>query len=457
MKLSSSQVRNLTGFGMPLDGADSYVSSPRNVQDISEILALSRSNGRKIVLRGSGKSYGDAALYPEAIGISFENMASVGHVEDGILIAEAGATLDAIWRTSLPQGYWPPVVTGTSFPTLSGALAMNVHGKNAFLVGTLGENIEWIEVLDTSGTLHRLRPDQPDFWGVIGGAGLVGIIIRAGIRMKAVSSGSLKVSCKVVGSWEEHFAAFAQAGNSDYMVSWVDLYSGGRGIFHSAVHTTGEGLGLNPINQVKTGRLFGILPRDKVYIPLKILNNPIGMRTINALKYRMAKAFEDGKISLQSHAQFHFLLDSVPGWEKSYDPFGLLQFQCFIPEDRALGTFKLLAEVQKGHGIISFLGVMKKHKRSKTILNYSVDGYSLAMDFKRAADPRPLQLLCDEMTKIVIESGGKLYLAKDSAMTADMLLAMHGEQKLNEFRAIRQKFDPENLLSSSLGQRLGLN
>jgi FAD/FMN-containing dehydrogenase len=79
------------------------------------------------------------------------------------------------------------------------------------------------------------------------------------------------------------------------------------------------------------------------------------------------------------------------------------------------------------------------------------------MDFKRAADPRPLQLLCDEMTKIVIENDGKLYLAKDSAMTADMLLAMHGECKLNEFRAIRQKFDPENLLGSSLGQRLDLN
>jgi hypothetical protein len=28
---------------------------------------------------------------------------------------------------------------------------------------------------------------------------------------------------------------------------------------------------------------------------------------------------------------------------------------------------------------------------------------------------------------------------------------------LNEFRAIRQKFDPENLLGSSLGQRLDLN
>jgi FAD/FMN-containing dehydrogenase len=192
-------------------------------------------------------------------------------------------------------------------------------------------------------------------------------------------------------------------------------------------------------------------------LALKPLNNPLGMRTVNALKFRVAKAFEDGKVSLQSHAQFHFLLDSVPGWEKSYDPFGLLQFQCFIPEDRALGTFKLLAEVQKRHGTISFLGVMKKHKKSKTILDYSVDGYSLAMDFKRAADPRPLQLLCDEMTKIVIENDGKLYLAKDSAMTADMLLAMHGECKLNEFRAIRQKFDPENLLGSSLGQRLDLN
>lgn len=440
---------------MPAGGADSFVMHPASEQEIAEIFTLARKTGRKIVLRGSGKSYGDASVLAEGICISFEKMATVGKVNDGILIAEAGASLNAIWQASLPQGFWPPVVTGTAFPTLGGALAMNVHGKNAYKVGTLGENIAWVDVMDTKGAVHRLTPEQSDFWAVIGGAGLVGLILRAAIRLKPVSSGSLQVKCQIARNWEEHFSAFEENLESDYMVSWVDLFGNGRGVFHSA-RQTDVGLDLDPKNQLKSGRLMGILPRSKAWLVLKALNNPLGMRCINALKYRAAQAFESGKQTVQSHGQFHFLLDSIPGWERAYEPNGLLQFQCFIPADRALSAFKEIEKIQRSHGIMSFLGVLKRHRASMSILDYSVDGYSLALDFKRSSDPEPLQSLASAMTKIVLQNGGKLYFAKDSTMTADEFHAMYGREKVEEFQKVRRKFDPDHLLQSSLGQRLGL-
>ena len=37
----------------------------------------------------------------------------------------------------------------------------------------------------------------------------------------------------------------------------------------------------------------------------------------------------------QPHAAFHFLLDYVPNWERSYERSGLIQYQSFLPKETA--------------------------------------------------------------------------------------------------------------------------
>ena len=46
---------------------DGYAFRPTNLSDIKEAFEVARQTGRKVVLRGAGRSYGDAAIGDEAI------------------------------------------------------------------------------------------------------------------------------------------------------------------------------------------------------------------------------------------------------------------------------------------------------------------------------------------------------------------------------------------------------
>ncbi len=138
------ELESLSGFGQSEFVQVSRVF-PTTVDQVFDLFKNAKSAGRKVVLRGAGRSYGDAAIAKEAITLDCSNLNRVlgWDKESGLIDCEGGVTVEQLWRTGLPDGWWPPVVSGTMYPTLAGALAMNIHGKNAFAVGTLGEHASW--------------------------------------------------------------------------------------------------------------------------------------------------------------------------------------------------------------------------------------------------------------------------------------------------------------------------
>jgi decaprenylphospho-beta-D-ribofuranose 2-oxidase len=92
--------------------------------------------------RGLGRSYGDASLpaSPSArvAGSRLADRVIAFDPDTGVLHAEAGLALRDINRTFLPRGWFVPVTPGTSFVTLGGAVASDVHGKNHHSAGTFG-------------------------------------------------------------------------------------------------------------------------------------------------------------------------------------------------------------------------------------------------------------------------------------------------------------------------------
>ena len=55
--------------------------------------------------------------------------------QTGRVTAEPGVTIEKLWQGVEPDGWWPPVVSGTMYTTLGGCLGANIHGKNNFKVG----------------------------------------------------------------------------------------------------------------------------------------------------------------------------------------------------------------------------------------------------------------------------------------------------------------------------------
>ena len=123
-------------------GAAGYVFRPEDAAGVSDAIASAQSVGVPLAVRGAGCSYGDAAFVPEGVVLDLTRMNRIlaWDPETGVADVEPGVTVEQLWRHCLADGWWPPVVTGTMEPTIGGALAMNVHGKNNWQRGTLGEH-----------------------------------------------------------------------------------------------------------------------------------------------------------------------------------------------------------------------------------------------------------------------------------------------------------------------------
>ncbi|MCB8933330.1 MAG: FAD-binding oxidoreductase [Chthonomonadaceae bacterium] len=456
-------IRGLAGFG-GAQRADGYVFQPTTVDEAREVLALAREAGRRVVLRGSGRSYGDAAIAREAVVLDLCAMNQIvgWDPSTGILEAEAGATLGDVWRRCLPDGWWPPVVSGTMFPTLGGALAMNIHGKNAYRVGTLGEHVRSIDVLPTDGgEVVRLGPSDSLFHSVVSGAGLAGLIVGVRLQLKKVPSGDVRVRGVSCSGWKDQFDAFDRyREDADYMVSWIDCFARGhargRGLFHAAWYAEGPPATLLEAHQSLPSRVLGVVPKSETWRFLKLLNRRGCMRLVNAAKHAAGRIFEHGRDGRQSLVAFSFLLDYVPGWERAYAPGGFIQVQTFVPAAEARRVFDEQIQMQQRAGLESFLGVMKRHRADEFALSHGVDGYSLALDFKvTRANRARVEALADGLNKSALAAGGRFYLAKDSVLDgADYRLSIgDGLERLHK---ARERFDPDGILTSAQAERLGL-
>lgn len=466
MTLSPESVRRLRGFGMFAE-ADGYVFRPTTVDEIRQIVDLARQTKRKIVLRGAGRSYGDASIAPEALVIDTSRMARIlrWDKESGLLEAESGVTIEQLWRTGLEDGYWPPVVSGTMYPTLAGALAMNIHGKNAYKVGPIGDSVRKIVVLFPNGEFREITSDEPLFAAVVSSAGLLGIVTEVTLQMKKIGSGDLRVLPVSCRNWEHQIEVFESLEHdADYMVSWVDCFgsgkSSGRGVFHAGWYMDdGEGMAhtLDQRHQDLPDTILGFFPKSVVWRFLKLLNNQVGMRCVNAMKHHSARILGNGKPHPQSLVGFSFLLDYVPHWQKAYLPDGFIQYQSFVPRSQAVRVFRRQIELQQQAGIVSFLGVLKLHRTDRYLFSHGVDGYSLALDFKVSRKSWPsLRSLCHRMNDLVLDAGGRFYLAKDYTLRPSDVRRYLGDDVLARFGCLKAELDPDRLLTSSLAERVGL-
>jgi len=466
--LPADRIARVEGWGMAV-GADGYLVQPTDVEQVTEILGAARSAGAPIVARGAGCSYGDAAFLPEGLVLDFSRMRQVlvWDPATGIVDVEPGVTVRQLWRQTLPDGWWPPVVTGTMEPTLGGGLAMNVHGKNNWARGPMGDHCIELDLLTPDGTLRTISRDiEPEvFHAVIGGFGQLGLITRARIQLKKVHSGFIEAKAVATPDLGELLQQIDDAKDDwEYVVGWLDAFPGGsklgRGLLHFARHLSPDedpdpAASLEPTNQDLPSTLFGVVPKSVLWRMMKPFTNDLGMRAINLAKYIQGSTIGNNAVYRQTLAGFSFLLDYVPDWKKVYLPGGLIHHQSFVPVAHAERVFRAQLEICRRRGMPSYLAVLKRHRPDPFLLTHAVDGFSMALDFPVVKSRREeLWAMVRELAEPVVEAGGRFYPAKDAALPGELYRATFGEGQLDRFHALKQRLDPDGVLRSALADRL---
>lgn len=468
LRLSPNHLLRTDGWGMVLE-CIAHAYQAENIDDIKAVFALARRTGRRVCLRGGGNSYGDAAIIDDGIILDLTRMNSIlaWDASTGIIDAEPGVTLQQLWRCIITDGWWPPVVSGTMFTTVGGCAAMNIHGKNNFSAGPFGDHILEFDFLSPSGeVLTVTRESDPAlFHGAISGAGLLGVFTRIRMQMKQVSSGLLRVESFRTADLTAMAAEIeARTDTNDYLVGWVDCLARrshlGRGLVHAAKYL-GPGQDLRPGDSLTIGaqelpdKIAGVFPKGLIHHFMPPFINNIGARVINAAKFYSSRLQPQSSVYFQSHGAFAFLLDYVPGWKLAYRPLGLIQYQPFVPREHAIAVFEEILQRSQQAGLPPYLGVFKKHRPDPFLLSHAVDGYSLALDYRVTVESKArLWDLAHRLDEIVLAAGGRFYLAKDATLTAQSAARYLGEERLGQLRQLKQRLDPDGILSTNLSRRI---
>ena len=399
--------------------------------------------------RGLGRAYGDAALpAPGDARIAGSTLADrVVHFdpETGDLTAEAGLSLDDLYRSFLPKGWFTPVTPGTRFVTLGGMVAADVHGKNHHVDGCFGRHVTALRLRVADGRVITCsRDEHPDlFFATIGGMGLTGHILEVSFRLIRVPSPWIYQEVQRVPDIDVFMDALKTAAASWPMtMGWIDCLSKGssmgRGVLYRGRWAEAH----------EAPKSFPAL-RAPIPVPFMFPNGVLNVHTARAFNFLLYHQ-PQARASVVHPRSFFYPLDIASDWHRGYGSRGFAQYQCVLPESGGHDAARRFLEVVTGFGGASFLCVIKDcGPEGEGLLSFPRKGISIALDLPMRDDT---QALIDRMNEEVIAEGGRIYLAKDALTRPEHFRVM--ETRLDRFLAVRRAWDPDGQIRSAQSVRL---
>ena len=443
----------LAGWGRT-PWADAEVVQPGSPDALAR--AVTAAGARGSITRGLGRSYGDAAQRSGGLVVDATGVAGVLDLDTdaGVARVLAGTSLDELLRHIVPRGWFVGTTPGTRFVTVGGMIASDVHGKNHHADGAFGQHVRSMVVGTPDGGRRTLTPagTPEEFWATCGGMGLTGPILEATLSLRPIGSSRLAVDTDRVPDLD-HLLARLQAGQAHhrYSVAWIDLVAGGASLGRSVL-TQGDFAPAEALPQRLAGDPLAYDPRPPVPVPPGPtgLLNRASVRAFNELWFR--KAPKRRRDELQTIPTFFHPLDMFAGWNRLYGPRGFVQWQCQLPFG-AEDALRACVEALSGEGTASFLAVLKTlGDADPGPLSFPDKGWTLALDVP--AGSTEVAAMLRRLDDVVVEAGGRAYLAKDSHLDPALVPRMY--PRLDEWRAVRDRMDPDRRFQSDLGARLEL-
>jgi decaprenylphospho-beta-D-ribofuranose 2-oxidase len=407
-----------------------------------------------MIARGLGRSYGDCAVIAGGQTIKTNTWLDMS-MENEILTAGSGVTLESIMEQWLPHGWFVPVTPGTRFVTVGGAIASDIHGKNHHKDGTFGAHVVELDLLVANGDVLTVSPkvDPEIFWATVGGMGLTGVIISAKIRMIQVETSRIRtVTSRFANVHDLMSAMIVSDKENRYSVAWIDMLAKGKSLGR-AVLSNGDHASISDLSKRDRNTPLAYVPMQRIHspkwFPNGLLNN-LTVRLFNELWFR--KSPRQSKSAIQTVSKFFHPLDGIEGWNRMYGSAGFIQYQFVVPDSAAHLVPEIIEMFVRAKCPV-FLSVLKRFgDQNSGLLSFPLKGWTLAVDV--SASFHGLFELLDEMDSHVVELGGRIYLSKDSRMNPYYLGTMY--PRLNEFLAVKNRIDPDHLFTSNLSLRLGL-
>lgn len=433
----------LCGWGRTSPVTASVVA-PRSAASATSYLHM----GQPRIARGLGRSYGDAAQLANGLVVSSRAWSDCNWLDPdqpGVIRAGAGVTIGEIIDRYVPEGWFVPVTPGTRVVTLGGAIAADIHGKNHHVDGSFANFVVAMRMLTASGELVEVSPTNNTdlFWATVGGMGLTGLVVEVDLRLTPIESSTVVVDTERTDDLDQLLVRMEQSdAEYRFSVAWVDLLTNGRSVLTQgrfATASEADALERPPSRSLAIPPLRW--PRVMYRSTVRALNEAWWRRAPRPIT-----------TSHESITAFFHPLDAIRNWHIAYGPAGFLQWQVVVPFEATDVLRSVIADLKAARAP-AFFAVLKRFGAANDApLSFPMPGWTLAVDLP--AGDASVYALLDRLDERVVDAGGRVYLAKDARMQAELVARMY--PRLDEWRSIRSEWDPKGLFQSDLSRRLGL-
>jgi decaprenylphospho-beta-D-ribofuranose 2-oxidase len=446
--------RLLRGWGRTAPTAADVIG----MLDVEQIRRAVHDSPRGVLGRGLGRSYGDGAQ--NAGGVIVDGTTAVGIIEfdpdAGRVTAKAGTSLDQLMEWLVPMGWFVPVTPGTRQVTVGGAIAADIHGKNHHQAGSWCNHVESFRLLVGSGEVLDVHSDRnPDlFWATAGGMGLTGVVLDATFRCKAIETSRLVVDTDRAADLDAVMALMVEGDADVRLLGRVDRHhDAGRGDGPVGARSGALCTARRAARQDR-GRSAGSCrtrsPRFPPIAPSGLINGRSrSRRSTNCGSARPRPGAATPSCRSRSSSIRSTWWRTGTGCTGRRASCNGSTWCPIAPArwcDRPSNSSALPV-------VPSFLAVLKRMGPGNAgHLSFPSAGWTLAFDAP-VGNPE-LGPLLDRLDEQVVEAGGRIYLAKDSRVRREHIPAMY--PRLDDWREIRAKADPDGRFRSDLGRRLGL-
>jgi len=440
----------ISGWGLNNLAATNLVSFTTNNQENTDLF----HSRHKFIPRGLGRSYGDAAQLTGGNTVFLEDDSSYSLEEkNGVLSVSAGVSFDFLIRELVPKGWFLPVVPGTRYITVGGAIAADIHGKNHHRDGSFGNFVLSFELLTPKGKINCSATHNSElFFATIGGMGLTGLILNARISLIKVETSLIKgevIKFKNIYDLLEVFDRYDKKYR--YSVAWIDMLAKGKNLGRSIL-SLGDHARTSDLEFSAGKDPLSYSAKQKInvpfYLPSQTLNK-VTTSIFNRIWYLKDKKHSKKFISIPS---FFHPLDGVKNWNRIYGKQGFIQYQFVVPEHRSDFLVEVLKQCSKRQ-IPIFLAVLKKMgKSSGGLLSFAKPGWTLTLDIP--VHTSNLELFLNYLDDEVIANEGRIYLAKDSFLNPKKFTLMYPNSE--EFCRLRAAYGFTNFIESDLSRRISI-
>lgn len=405
--------------------------------------------------RGMGRSYGDAASNEQGVVIDCTSLDRFLAFDDatGTLTCEAGVTLAEIIETFGPRGWFPRITPGTKHVTVGGCIANDVHGKAHHADGCFSKSVESFSLLLADGSVVTAsREENADlFWANFGGMGLLGVILTATIRLRKIATTYFRQKVFRANDLDEMLDLIDETAEQfPYAVAWVDSLAGGASLGRGVL-TVGDHAELDDLPAQLRRHPLKLAPREPlITLPIHAPSQALNPVTLRMLNFVLDQVQARGR-PIAHYEGFFYPLDAIGLWNRGYGKRGFTQYQFVVPLDDGRRTVRALLETIAASGFLPFLNVLKRLGPEEGMLSFPFEGYTYAIDFPIAPG---LEAFLRKLDAMVLDAGGRIYLGKDAFVDAETLRAMYPQ--LPRWRAIKKRYDPEQVFTSDLARRVGL-